>query len=53
MKLQKRLGRRYQGKEYHKWIVVIPHDEIISAGFKEGDDLKVLASNGKITLVKD
>ena len=52
MKLQKRLGRKYRGKEYHKWVLVITNDEIVTSGFKEGDELKVYASDGKICLMK-
>ncbi|MEK6824697.1 MAG: hypothetical protein AABX12_03865 [Nanoarchaeota archaeon] len=53
MKLQKRLGRKYKNKDYHKWVVVLPSDEIITAGFKEGDELKALASEGKIIITKN
>lgn len=52
MKLQKRLGRKYNGKEYHKWVIVIPNEDIIDSGFKEGDDLRVHSEDGKIILTK-
>ena len=51
MKLQKRLGRKYKDKEYYKWIVVLSPENIIDSGFKEGDELKVDATDGKITLI--
>jgi bifunctional DNA-binding transcriptional regulator/antitoxin component of YhaV-PrlF toxin-antitoxin module len=52
MKLQKRLGRIYKGKKYYKWVVVIPEDDVIDAGFKEGDVLKVKSDDEKIVLRK-
>ena len=52
MKLQKRLSRVYQGKKYFKWIVVIPPEEIIDSGFKEGDELRIDSEDGKIILTK-
>jgi len=53
MKLQKRLGRKYNNKEYYKWMVVIPEDEVVIAGFKEGEELKIYSEDGKITLIRD
>jgi formylmethanofuran dehydrogenase subunit D len=52
MKLQKRLSRKYKGKEYFKWMIVLPEEEVMFAGLKEGDELKVDAEKGKIHLVK-
>ena len=52
MKLQRRLSRVYNGKEYYKYIIVIPEEEVKNAGFKEGDELFPESSNDKITLKK-
>ena len=52
MKLQKRLSRVYKGKKYYKWVITIPPDDAIDSGFKEGDDLRVESSDGKIVLRK-
>jgi len=40
MKLQKQLSRKFKGKEYPKWIVVIPPDKIRELGWKEGEELE-------------
>lgn len=52
MKLQKRLSRKYKGKEYYKWIITLPDEEVRYAGLKEGDELKVESEPGKIRLIK-
>lgn len=52
MRLQKRLSRKYKGKDYHKYILVIPIEEIEKSGFKEGDELKVNSKKGEIRLNK-
>ena len=41
MKLQKQLSRKVQGKEYAKWVLVIPPKKIKEAGLKEGEDLDI------------
>ncbi len=52
MKLQKQISRKVAGKEYVKWVVVIPPEEIKKAKLKEGDDLKLSISKRKIKLMK-
>lgn len=52
MKLQKRLSRKYKGKEYHKYILVVPEIEIKKADFKEGEDLKLESKKGEINIRK-
>jgi len=52
MKLQKRLGRKYKEKNYYKWIVVLSEENIIDAGFSEGDELRADSEDGKIILSK-
>jgi hypothetical protein len=39
VKLQKQLGRRYGGKDYAKWLVVIPPNLVDKLGWSEGEDL--------------
>ena len=34
-------------------MVVIPEDEVVIAGFKEGEELKIYSEDGKITLIRD
>jgi formylmethanofuran dehydrogenase subunit D len=50
MKLQKRLSRKYKGKNYHKYILVIPEKEIKKSGFKEGQELKINSKKGEIKI---
>ncbi|MBD3252295.1 hypothetical protein GF386_01015 [Candidatus Pacearchaeota archaeon] len=52
MKLQKILSRRYKGKNYHKYIIVIPEDEINKAKFKQGDELKIESKKGEVRIRK-
>ena len=52
MKLQKRLSRKYKDKEYYKYLIVIPEEEIIKSGFKEGDELKIETEKGEIKVKK-
>lgn len=40
MKLQKQLSRRYGGKDYAKWLVVIPPNVVDKLGWNEGEDLE-------------
>lgn len=39
MKLQKQRTREVKGKEYFRWTVVIPPNEVESLGWKEGEEL--------------
>jgi bifunctional DNA-binding transcriptional regulator/antitoxin component of YhaV-PrlF toxin-antitoxin module len=41
MRLQKQLSRKVGSKEYAKWVVVIPPEEVEKAGLKEGDELEL------------
>lgn len=50
MKLQKQLSRKYGGKEYPKWVVVIPPETIDEAGWKDGDNLQVDIKGDKLIL---
>jgi len=52
MKLQKRLSRTYKNKKYHKYIIVIPENEVKKSGFKEGDELTISSKKGEIKLNK-
>lgn len=40
MKLQKQLSRKFKGKEYVKWIITIPPEDIDKLGWEEGQTLK-------------
>jgi len=40
VRLQKQLSRRFGGKEYAKWVVVLPPRVVRELGWKEGQELK-------------
>ena len=40
MKLQKQPNRRFGGKDYAKWVVVLPPRIIGRLGWKEGQEFK-------------
>jgi bifunctional DNA-binding transcriptional regulator/antitoxin component of YhaV-PrlF toxin-antitoxin module len=40
MKLQKQLSRRGENKDYSKYVLVVPPDEIEKLGWKEGQELE-------------
>jgi hypothetical protein len=52
MKLQKRFNRKVAGKEYNKWVVIIPQDEIEKLGWQEGVELQPIIKDGKLVLIK-
>lgn len=52
MKLQKRLSRKYKGKNYYKFQINIPEDYINKSSLKEGDELKVESKKNKLILEK-
>lgn len=50
MKLQKQLSRKFEGKEYPKYVVTIPPKQIEEVGWKEGTELEAIVKNGEIVL---
>ncbi len=50
LKLQKRLNRKVGDKEYSKWVVVLPTEEIDELGWFEGTELEVARGTDSITL---
>jgi len=50
MKLQKQKTRK--DKDYHKYVIVIPEEEIEKSGFREGDELDAESKKGEIKLKK-
>ena len=39
VKLQKQLSRHFAGREYPKWVVVLPPEIVKELGWKEGQEL--------------
>jgi hypothetical protein len=52
MKLLKVKSRNYNGKQYYKYRINIPLEELEKAGFKGGDELKINSKNKEIKLIK-
>ena len=51
VKLQKRFNRRVGDKEYSKWVVVLPSNEVSRLGWKEGVELEASRTkNGTLEL---
>jgi hypothetical protein len=50
MRLQKQKTREVKGKEYFRWSVVIPTNEVEELGWKEGQELKPKRNGKKLTL---
>ncbi len=52
MKLQKRFLRKYNEKDYFKYVVNIPPEIVEKAKLDEGDELEVSVEVNKIVLNK-
>lgn len=52
MKLQKQLSRKVGGKEYAKWVAVIPPKIVKELGLKEGEDLDIKVEGSKLVVEK-
>ncbi|MDO8517169.1 MAG: hypothetical protein Q7S33_03510 [Nanoarchaeota archaeon] len=52
MKVLKVKSREYKGKQYFKYRINLPTEDLERAGFKEGDELKSNVSKGEIRLKK-
>ena len=50
MKIQKVSSRVYKGKEYHKYILVIPAEDIEKSNLNETDELASEVKNGQILI---
>lgn len=52
MKLQKQSSKKKGGKDYPKYVVVIPNEIVKGSGFKKGDELTASSKKGEIKLKK-
>jgi len=50
MRLQKQKTREVKGKEYFRWSVVIPPEEVKELGWKEGDELEPTKEGRKLVI---
>lgn len=53
MKVLKVKSRNYKGKQYYKFRVNLPSEDLEKADFKEGDELDIVSKKGEIRLVKE
>lgn len=53
MKLQKQLSRKYKGKEYSKYVIVIKKELVEELGWKEGEELRGKVKGKKLVIEKD
>jgi len=50
MRLQRHFARTVKGREYFKWVVVIPSEDVIELGWAEGEELKSKMHQGGLLL---
>ncbi|MEK6853054.1 MAG: hypothetical protein AABX64_00020 [Nanoarchaeota archaeon] len=53
MRLIRQKGREYEGKEYFKYILVVPNKVIKKLGWKGGEDLEANIKEKKLIVKKD
>ena len=53
MKLQKQLSRKYGGKEYPKWVIIVPPKRIKELGWQEGESLETEVKNQNLLIKKE
>jgi hypothetical protein len=52
MRLQKHFSRKFKGKQYYKWVIVIPDEDIVELGWKEGEELQSKIFRGGLLLFR-
>ena len=50
MHLQKQQSRVYKGKEYSKYLIVIPTKDVEKLGWSEKDELESVIEGGKLII---
>lgn len=51
MRLQKHFSRKFKGKDYSKWVVVVPPEKVKGLGWKEGEELESKVFHGGLILI--
>lgn len=51
MRLQKHFARKVKGKEYSKWVIVIPPNVVEDLSWKEGEELEAKIFHGGLILL--
>jgi len=52
MKIQKRFLRKYNNKDYYKYMVNIPPLILKESGIKYGEEVEIKVENGRVILEK-
>jgi bifunctional DNA-binding transcriptional regulator/antitoxin component of YhaV-PrlF toxin-antitoxin module len=52
MKIQKRFLRKYNNKDYYKYMINIPPLILKESGIKYGEEVEIKAEKGKVILEK-
>lgn len=52
VKLQKQKSREVKGKEYFRWTVVIPPEQVKELKWEEGAELEPVVRNGNLVIRK-
>jgi len=52
MRLLSTKSREYKGKEYRKYLVILPSKLVKALGWTEGDELEASEKNGKLVVGK-
>ena len=52
MHLQKQQSRVYKGKEYPKYLIVIPPKDVDKLGWNEQDELESLIDGNKLIIAR-
>lgn len=50
VKLQRRFNRKVNEKEYSKWIVTLPPEDVAAVGWKEGAELEIDVKNDELVI---
>ena len=53
MHLQKQLSRKYEGKEYAKYVIVVKPSIIEKLGWKNGEELDAEVKGDKLVIEKE
>ncbi len=53
MRLLSTKSREYKGREYQKYIIILPSKLIEKLGWKTGQELEAEEKNGKLIIEKD
>ena len=53
LRLQRQVSRKYKGREYSKWVVTVPPEQIEQLGWQEGDFLEGSVTSQQLTITKE